>query len=1074
MSSYKKFVAGAATATLVASAIAPVAAAADSKNFTDVNDRYKDAVDYVVSKGVNGLSDTQFGVQQNIKRVDAAVFIAKALELDGADSPESGFTDVPARAAKAVNALKEAKLINGKTPTKFGAEDNLTRGEVSLILQKAYDLKGNANDVKFTDVSNRYLGAVAGMLDAKVTSGISETKFGTENPVKRGDLAIWLYKLKDHETNVDGGDDGAVGKGIKSVEAINDTTVEVEFSKAIDKDFIREAERNGEYFRVFLQGDSEFSDDAIKSATITFSNDGKTAQFTLGETIKGDDDNTIQSGKKYTVALMDGAGVAASTVHSYGPVELKGSAAKPDFKVDAIADKIFVKYGEKMKSSALEVENYEVYDEGGQKIGDLEDFVKETDKGTWVDATKKTEVEFTLDPEADKKLLAGKTYKLHVKEDVKTDKNKTLSEKDRTITVKTPSIKDAQPKAVTARVADEYEIVVVFDKDIDDEVTVNKNQLEVKTSTGKIITVDGVAKGDNANELKITTDTKLAHDVTYRIDLPANAVTNAVFPNASNDAVSKLKAEAQDDIEIKSVKAELKASAKNKKQADIYLTFDQRPNMDTFDWDALQIEDGADVYKPTSAAKDNVKYVDDKTVVIENVEKSFEMSGDGFRPEKGETYKLEIKADGVETDSFGDGKGKTNQSKLKTTFGGVSVNTPAVDKITLVSESEIKIDFKESISNISEEDIYVAGVELYSNGNFGEVTLNGKDQLSASVSGETLTLKSKGDTAFFTGFGETNIEIKANSFTSKDSKVENELIEIDSSNYEDFKNVDNAGPVMIGASTDNGSVDEDQVLLTFSESLESHGDTDKIATLFSVKNAANNAVGKAVSISGNEALVTFNDVVFDEDTVMSKVEVTYNGGGSFYLKDEKGNKAAKATVKGIKGKNPEGNTGSGSTPGTDKPATNAEFDSLNKAIKDAKAADTEGKTQASVDALNKAIKDAEKVANDKKSTSKEVKAAEKAVKDAVKNLKDKDEGATSMKVADLAYEVVESPLTQETLVNLLVDKLPEQFVGKDLTIEHDGKKFNFVVNKYNKNLLTANVEGIHSEDTVKKMTVSVK
>src|SRR5699024_10576773 len=104
-----------------------------------------------------------------------------------------------------------------------------------------------------------------------------------------------------------------------------------------------------------------------------------------------------------------------------------------------------------------------------------------------------------------------------------------------------------------------------------------------------------------------------------------NAVTNAVFPNASNDAVSKLKAEAQDDIEIKSVKAELKASVKNKKQADLYLTFDQRPNMDTFDWDALQIEDGADVYKPTSAAKDNVKYVDDKTIVIENVEKSFEM-----------------------------------------------------------------------------------------------------------------------------------------------------------------------------------------------------------------------------------------------------------------------------------------------------------------------------------------------------------------------------------------------------------------------------------------------------------------
>ena len=606
---------------------------------------------------------------------------------------------------------------------------------------------------------------------------------------------------------------------------------------------------------------------------------------------------------------MDGDGVAASVVHTYGPTELKGSAAKPDFKVDAVADKIFVKFGEKMKSEALEVKNYEVYDEGGQRIDDLEKFVKEEDKGSWVDATKKTEVEFTLDPEAEKKLLAGKTYKLHVKEGVKTDKNKTLSEKDRTITVKTPSVKDAQPKAVTARVADENTIIVVFDKDIDKEITVNKNQLEVKTEGGKIVTIasgnDAIDKGNNANELKITTETKLSHDISYRVDLPANAVTNAVFPNASNDSISKLKAEAQDDIEIKSVKAELKASAKNKTQADLYLTFDQRPNLDSLVEDAFVIKDGSDVYILDNL--DKVKYVDGKTIVIEDVSKAFKEDGNsnedtnGFRPEKGTTYTFEIATGGVETDSFGEGKGKTNQSKLKTTFGGVSVNTPAVDKITLVSSKEIKVDFKEDISSISEDDIYVAGIELYSNGNFGETTLNGKDQLSASVSGSTLTLKTKGDTAFYTGFAETDIEIKANAFTSKDSKVENEKITINEDNYTKFKNVDDAAPVMIGASTTN---DTEQVLLTFSEALKAHGETDKIATQFSVKNAANNAVGKELTVSENTATVTFNDVVFDEDTVMSKVEVTYNSGGSFYLKDEKGNKAGKATVKGIKGKNP--------------------------------------------------------------------------------------------------------------------------------------------------------------------------
>lgn len=940
--SYNKFVATAATATLVASAIAPVAASADSKQFTDVNERYAPAVDYVVSKGVQGKTSTQFGVQDSIKRVDAAVFIANALDLNKPGSPDAGFSDVPARAKDAVNALKEKGIINGKTDTRYGANDVLTRGEVALILASAYNLKGDANSVKFTDVNkNRYGSAVAGLVDAGVTDGISDTKFGTENPVKRGDLAVFLYKLSGETPEVPSTD------GITSVEAINDTTVEVKFGKAIDKDFIREAERNGEYFRVFLQGDSASSDKAIKSSTITFENDGKTARFTLGETVDGDDkNNVLDSGKKYTVALTNGENKTADVIHEYGPVELKGSAAKPEFNVDAVADKIFVKFGEKMKSSALEVENYEVYDEGGKKLGNLEDFVKETDKGTWVDATKKTEVEFTLDPKADKKLLAGKTYKLYVKEDVKTDKNKTLSEKDRTISVKTPSINEAKPKAVMARVIDETEIVVVFDKDIDEEITANKNQVEVKTTTGKTVKVNDVEVGDKANEIKITVaggdDDKLNKDTTYNVDLPANAVTNAVFPNASNDAVSKLKAEAQDDVEIKSVKADLKASPKNKKRADLYLSFDQRPNLDTIKWSEVVIKDGSDVYTVNETkAKENAKYNGNKEIVIENVSEVFEMGSDEFNPEKGTTYTLEIKTDGVETDSFGDKKGKTNQSKLKATFGGVSVNAPAVDKVTLVSEKEIKVDFKEDISSISEDDVYVAGVELYSNGNFGAITLNGTDHLSASVSGSTLTLKTKGDTAFHTGFEDTNIEIKANAFTSKDNKVENDLIEINGDNYDDYKNVDNAAPVMIGASTDGGSVNNDQVLLTFSESLEEHGDSDKIATLFSVKNAANNAVGKEISVNGNEVLVTFNDVVFDEDTVMSKVEVTYNAGGSFYLKDEKGNKAAKATVKGIKGKNPEANAGNGGNNGGGEKPTDPEQPTEGDTVKVSELADVQ-------------------------------------------------------------------------------------------------------------------------------------
>ncbi|WP_338751907.1 S-layer homology domain-containing protein [Bacillus sp. FJAT-52991] len=195
--SYRKFVATAATATLVATAVTPAFAA--SNNFTDVSAKYKEAVDYLVANDITqGISETKFGIDEQIKRVDAAVMIAKALKLDTAKYPDSGFTDVPERAQGAVNALKAEGIINGKTDTKFGSADPLTRGEVSLILTNAYDLKGDA-DLKFTDVSDRYKDAVEALVANGITQGKSETKFGTADPIKRGEFAIFLYKTETLE-----------------------------------------------------------------------------------------------------------------------------------------------------------------------------------------------------------------------------------------------------------------------------------------------------------------------------------------------------------------------------------------------------------------------------------------------------------------------------------------------------------------------------------------------------------------------------------------------------------------------------------------------------------------------------------------------------------------------------------------------------------------------------------------------------------------------------------------------------------------------------------------------------------
>ncbi|MCI2253875.1 S-layer homology domain-containing protein [Domibacillus sp. PGB-M46] len=204
--SHRKFVATAATATLVATAVTPALAAPTqgaSENFTDVPERYKEAVDYLVGQKITiGETPTKYGTQNNIKRVDVAVMVARAT-LDPEvieNAPLSSFTDVPDRARLYVDALKHAGVINGKTTTNFGAADSITRGEAAIMLANAYGLKTKGEtQSKFTDVSSRYAEAVEKLVDNNITNGKTTTSFGTADPITRGELALFLYKLEKLE-----------------------------------------------------------------------------------------------------------------------------------------------------------------------------------------------------------------------------------------------------------------------------------------------------------------------------------------------------------------------------------------------------------------------------------------------------------------------------------------------------------------------------------------------------------------------------------------------------------------------------------------------------------------------------------------------------------------------------------------------------------------------------------------------------------------------------------------------------------------------------------------------------------
>ncbi|HLG27043.1 MAG TPA: 5'-nucleotidase C-terminal domain-containing protein [Paenisporosarcina sp.] len=199
--SNKKFIASTITVAAVAAAFVP-AASADEIAFTDVSDRYADAVNFLVGNGITeGKSTTSFGTSEKISRVDASVLIANVLGVDkDASFKDSGFTDVPERAKWAVDALAEMGVLNGFDEDTFGSYSFLTRSQAALILANAAELDVNENvtKTKFSDVNERFAPYVDALVKAGIAFGKSDTEFGANDSVQRGEMALFLERAKEH------------------------------------------------------------------------------------------------------------------------------------------------------------------------------------------------------------------------------------------------------------------------------------------------------------------------------------------------------------------------------------------------------------------------------------------------------------------------------------------------------------------------------------------------------------------------------------------------------------------------------------------------------------------------------------------------------------------------------------------------------------------------------------------------------------------------------------------------------------------------------------------------------------
>jgi len=200
-----------ATAAAVVPFVAAVPAEAAAMPFIDIKNSgsevelYK-AVSELYSQGiVFGTTSTTFSPYQNLTRGEAAYFLAEALKLETKNVVNPGFSDVPTshKYYGHIAALAEKGII--QKGTNYNPDHFMNRSQMAKILtigfnlQQATTLSAPFSDFTKENETNMYIQT---LLNYGITQGTSATTFSPYTDVRRGQMALFLYRtLQKTEDN---------------------------------------------------------------------------------------------------------------------------------------------------------------------------------------------------------------------------------------------------------------------------------------------------------------------------------------------------------------------------------------------------------------------------------------------------------------------------------------------------------------------------------------------------------------------------------------------------------------------------------------------------------------------------------------------------------------------------------------------------------------------------------------------------------------------------------------------------------------------------------------------------------
>ncbi|WP_096202401.1 S-layer homology domain-containing protein [Bacillus sp. FJAT-45350] len=159
---------------------------------------FNDIVELNNRNVITGFFDGSFKPNESITRLQAAIMLSRELKLKTDTKQISEFRDININHPyyDVIATIAAQGLITGKREGYFDPSDTLTRAEMAVIVERAYQLTGTSS-VQFVDVPSTHWAepAIQALAANQITGGYPDGTYRPSKSITRAEFSSFLYRV---------------------------------------------------------------------------------------------------------------------------------------------------------------------------------------------------------------------------------------------------------------------------------------------------------------------------------------------------------------------------------------------------------------------------------------------------------------------------------------------------------------------------------------------------------------------------------------------------------------------------------------------------------------------------------------------------------------------------------------------------------------------------------------------------------------------------------------------------------------------------------------------------------------